>query len=845
MADDLDFTKPPDKNVPSDEDPIKRVLPHLVIKESGGNPYAKNPASSAVGLTQLTKAAAAEVGVNPKNPEENLQGGEDYLRKMHDKFGDMRLALLAYRWGPGNVEKYGVEGAPKEMVEYADSIMHNAGLEPETAVDFTKPPEHSDLDFNKPPTPAAPVTPDKSPASVPPAPDWTNFDKEKNKVHRAGLLEHMNGAVEGAADAVSEMVSLPFALVEGGAQALRGKTFAEGFEYRMANRPWQATSNEGIKFKEEIDKAIAALPPTPLTEGLMLPFLLKNAMQGRTEYKGGEFLKQAIDATPGALQEAQRTGDIGYQVGLGKGPTPQFTLGQRTGNPEIIAREEYLAAQTPESRQRAQDVARKQVAAIEDHATQTIGKQDPKNVIYQIQNAAENRAAELEDKIAKLDAKEERLDQSLKGTNTDKVGATLRDIRAQRARAVKDKLGARDNALAAEAARLGVKAEVKGVYDAAKEELTNNATYWQDKPGILQDIVTKYGEQTKVVTPAVPPTVKQLPNGKTITLRGGAKPAETAKVPPADTTSVEDLVSLRRALNKEISVANMAASMGVQDAPTRQRALQKVKDALDQSFAKLEGEQNGNFGEKFKKLSAQWKTQYFDVFKRGTGGKMAREGYMGEIVDDGKIISQLVMTPGSGEGMRGMLEVIGGDPAGIKALHAGIIDKLVQGKEGALTQRQLDAFLSTHREALAQVPELRDRLTKLSGAYEEIATAKRGLLAEQKAHDASELAKAADKPVEEVIKTVLSNSKQLESTMAQMKTPSMKASLARAIADHVTQQPEPLKYLQEKELVLKPVLDQLGKDHWKNVSLIADAAEIQKRVKAPTVARLPGRGSKQ
>ena len=313
-------------------------------------------------------------------------------------------------------------------------------------------------------------------------------------------------------------------------------------------------------------------------------------------------------------------------------------------------------------------------------------------------------------------------------------------------------------------------------------------------------------------------------------------------MPPADTTSVEDLVSLRRALNKEISVANMAASMGVQDAPTRQRALQKVKDALDQSFAKLEGEQNGNFGEKFKKLSAQWKTQYFDVFKRGTGGKMAREGYMGEIVDDGKIISQLVMTPGSGEGMRGMLEVIGGDPAGIKALHAGIIDKLVQGKEGALTQRQLDAFLSTHREALAQVPELRDRLTKLSGAYEEIATAKRGLLAEQKAHDASELAKAADKPVEEVIKTVLSNSKQLESTMAQMKTPSMKASLARAIADHVTQQPEPLKYLQEKELVLKPVLDQLGKDHWKNVSLIADAAEIQKRVKAPTVARLPGRG---
>jgi len=78
----------------------------LVQQESGWNPGAVSH-KGATGLAQLMPATARKLGVDPTDPQDNLNGGARYLRMMYDRFGDWKLALAAYNAGPEAVAKHG------------------------------------------------------------------------------------------------------------------------------------------------------------------------------------------------------------------------------------------------------------------------------------------------------------------------------------------------------------------------------------------------------------------------------------------------------------------------------------------------------------------------------------------------------------------------------------------------------------------------------------------------------------------------------------------------------------------------------------------------------------------
>jgi len=76
--------------------------------ESSFNPAAIGPVTSsgqsATGLFQLMPGTASDMGVNPSDPSQNIQGGVNYLAQLYAQFGNWTQALEAYNAGPnGNL----------------------------------------------------------------------------------------------------------------------------------------------------------------------------------------------------------------------------------------------------------------------------------------------------------------------------------------------------------------------------------------------------------------------------------------------------------------------------------------------------------------------------------------------------------------------------------------------------------------------------------------------------------------------------------------------------------------------------------------------------------------------
>lgn len=102
------------------------LLSSVMKAESGGNPSAVSPAG-AIGLFQFMPATAKQYGIDPRDPQQSAFGAAKMYGDLMRKYGDMPSALAAYNWGQGNVDRKGLENAPKETRNYIQKVLGGIG----------------------------------------------------------------------------------------------------------------------------------------------------------------------------------------------------------------------------------------------------------------------------------------------------------------------------------------------------------------------------------------------------------------------------------------------------------------------------------------------------------------------------------------------------------------------------------------------------------------------------------------------------------------------------------------------------------------------------------------------
>lgn len=105
----------------------KGLYSRLINSGEASGDKARSP-KGAFGRAQLMPGTAADLGVDPNDPAQNVEGGARYLAGLYKQFRSWPLAVAAYNAGPGAVKRYGGVPPYGETQRYVQRVTGGADV---------------------------------------------------------------------------------------------------------------------------------------------------------------------------------------------------------------------------------------------------------------------------------------------------------------------------------------------------------------------------------------------------------------------------------------------------------------------------------------------------------------------------------------------------------------------------------------------------------------------------------------------------------------------------------------------------------------------------------------------
>lgn len=576
-----------------------------------------------------------------------------------------------------------------------------------------------------------------------------------------------------------------------------------------------------------------------------VPGLSKEAQQAAANAHVSGQITDSINSYPLGQQNMDRTAELAKEV-----PGFKPTVAQASDSPSLIAMHKQRASSSNESLNKATAVDEANAKAIQDFKDQKFssekktvvepGKQpegdpeltrsyvkDPVLDPARAQLSVTKSVNSLEQEKTAADLK--RLsDQHARTVDNQAIGERLREKYWDARQAEKIKQDVNLSSLYGQARKQGITSDMSDVRSSVQKLVNADKNTFQDMPPLFRKILDEYpeGKAAQVTREAVTPNGAKKPVYRTTT---------TPAVPAKNEASFEELHSLYKQANKDWADATAAGDS------TKAFYMEKIKNQLKGKVEQFAGSEHGEFAQKFKNYNQSY-AQYAKTFKQGAGAEIAKRGKYGEVRDAEDIVSKTILKASDKKkGVQDFLAIHGNDAEAHSLLRDGIMDNFSKAtmSSGEFNPKAARAWLARHKSAMDELPQLRQRLENSRDIGQALVDRRAVLQKQARKIDQTYLAKVAgSQDADALITKALGNStdgpKIMRGLLVGAKSPESKQAVARAIVDNISGRGLGLDSIAQHEATLKPVMDSLGPEHWKNLKTIAEAEEVASRVTAPT-----------
>lgn len=542
----------------------------------------------------------------------------------------------------------------------------------------------------------------------------------------------------------------------------------------------------------------SAVAPNALTAawGVIKRRFSTEANKAAAESQVGREIAQQLESYPPAAGNIERSLQISDEI---HGFNP--SLPARSASPGLLAEEKRLVAQNPRTLNRAAQTIEENNKAIAEYL----------NTKFPVASGGETAAARVgrlqrqsADRLEQMrTAVDDKLDDAVRVFETNpsnfENGQRLRDLFFKQKEVYQ-----------------GIRSQkYQDVYKAADEagvrvDLTDIKQYVDD---VLKSEMNAYQ------APDIPVVFRQV-----------------AKQEAAD-VSFANLHSLYKQVNKDI--ASLRGSNAV-DKDFRTMLLNDLKSKLTGKLETFEQAGYGDVATKLKEANRFFVEEYMPRFKQGFGSDLAARYSSGEFKTADQMITDLVTKPRNTQAARDFKLLFDETPEAMEALKNGYLDKFYKAggaidKSGRINQRALDTFIRQHGDTLAEFPEIRKTMQGLSADNQALLDRQAMLVKAEKKLAANDLYKLFQGRDPQVVLTEATTNKNAMRVLSMVaaKDQNMSRGLARGIAEHVAEQPDPAAFLKANEEAIRIGLRPLGEEHFKNLKTAVEAMTINARNPAP------------